>query len=84
MPKLWSYSLTYTILIILFDRTTGPRLADSQSRDLNNEFWLAVYLIFPNSEFVEDLGAVDSAEKSSIVSMHEAEEGKYIPFYFTP
>ena len=22
---------------------TGPWLADNQSRDLNNEFWLAVY-----------------------------------------
>ena len=26
-------------------RNTGPWLADDQSRDLNNELWLAVYLI---------------------------------------
>ena len=34
---------------------TGPWLADNQSRDLNNEFWLVVYLIrsVPGTHLVE-------------------------------
>ena len=35
---------------------TGPWLADNQSRDLNNELWLAVYLI---RSVASSIGRVD-------------------------